>query len=341
MTAMLPPLILDLLVPFLGAFIATAILTGLVLPYLRRRQIMDCPNERSSHTVPTPRGGGWGVLGGIVISWTAILWLGAPDAVGSSILWLVPGVALLAGISWLDDLRGMPAGVRFLSQFAAAAAGLMALPDGAMLFQGLLPLPLDRVLTAIAWVWFMNLYNFMDGIDGITGVETASIGIGIALILLAAGTLVPQVGLAMALAGAGAGFLVWNWHPARVFMGDVGSVPIGFLAGWLLIGLAAAGYWIAALLIPSYYLVDATLTLLRRAARGEKVWQAHRQHFYQQAAQRWRHNRVVLVILSVNISLICLALWSLVAGIGSLLPGAILLAVVLRVFATKPASTTP
>ncbi|WP_225890009.1 MraY family glycosyltransferase [Indioceanicola profundi] len=273
------------------------------------------------------------MLGGIVLSWGLILAdSAAGDAVGR-MFWLAPGIVLLVGISWLDDLSDMPALARFASQFLAAGAGLMALPDGALLFQGYLPMPLDRILAAVGWVWFMNLYNFMDGIDGITGVETSSIGIGVAAVLLSAGQFVPQVGLAMALAGAGAGFLVWNWHPARVFMGDVGSVPLGFLAGWLLIDIASAGFWIAALLVPAYYLADATLTLVRRAARGEKIWQAHRQHFYQQAARRRPHDQVVLLILSVNTLLIGLAVWSPSGGVASLMLGAVLVSLMLLVFA--------
>jgi UDP-N-acetylmuramyl pentapeptide phosphotransferase/UDP-N-acetylglucosamine-1-phosphate transferase len=162
----------------------------------------------------------------------------------------------------------------------------------------------------LLWVWFVNLYNFMDGIDGITGVETAAIGLGVALVAalaIAPGEL-PLVPAGLALAGAGLGFLALNWSPARVFLGDVGSVPLGFLAGALLLALAASGQPAAAAILPAYHLTDATLTLLRRALAGEAVMQAHRSHAYQRAVQRGlRADQVCLRLIGLNAMLIALA----------------------------------
>jgi UDP-N-acetylmuramyl pentapeptide phosphotransferase/UDP-N-acetylglucosamine-1-phosphate transferase len=150
-----------------------------------------------------------------------------------------------------------------------------------------LPPLLDRAASALLWVWFINLYNFMDGIDGITVVETLGLGLGIAAVVALAGSAADgTVVLALIAAAAAAGFLRWNWHQAKLFLGDAGSVPLGFVMGWLLLGLAARGYWAPALILPLYYLADATLTLLRRIARRERFWQAHRTHFYQRAAAR-------------------------------------------------------
>ncbi|MBL6948997.1 MAG: hypothetical protein ISR51_10020, partial [Rhodospirillales bacterium] len=175
-------------------------------------------------------------------------------------------------------------------------------------FAGLLPGGWDIVAAGLIWVWFINLFNFMDGIDGIAGVETAAIGIGIALVASVAG-LSSLYGLfGIAAAAAALGFLWWNWHPAKIFLGDVGSVPLGFLLGWLLLELAASGQWAAALILPLYYLGDATITLVRRGLAGKKVWQAHREHFYQQAISRGlSHAAVVRHVLLANLALVALA----------------------------------
>src|SRR6185312_3303856 len=184
---------------------------------------------------------------------------------------------------------------------------LAQLPAGDLVFQGLLPPLADHLLAGLAWLWFINLFNFMDGIDGISGVEAAAIGLGTALAAWLAGTY-QEIGCGLALAGAAAGFLVWNWHPARIFLGDVGSIPLGLVSGWLLLRLAIDGAWAPALILPSYYLADATLTLAKRLARGEKIWQAHRSHFYQRAVQAGlRHDQVARRVAETNVMLILLS----------------------------------
>jgi UDP-N-acetylmuramyl pentapeptide phosphotransferase/UDP-N-acetylglucosamine-1-phosphate transferase len=136
-------------------------------------------------------------------------------------------------------------------------------------------------------MWWINAFNFMDGIDGIAGTETAAIAGGVVLLTaVGSGTDPSIVLLAAAVLGASLGFLRWNWAPARIFLGDVGSVPLGYLTGFLLIGLADAGRWKVALILPLYFLADATITIGRRLFRGDRIWQAHRQHFYQRAIRR-------------------------------------------------------
>ena len=295
------------------AFVASCLGTRALIAILRRRSVLDRPNERSSHVVPTPRGGGIAVIGVSVVSWLAL--------VGGGILPPGAGVVALAAaglavVSWFDDLRGLSPGARLLAQFAAVAAGIWALPHGAI-FQGWLPPPLDAVGGALVWVWFVNLFNFMDGIDGIDGSEAAAIGIGIVLVAGAGGSL--DLGIAApatAIAAAAFGFLVWNWAPARIFLGDVGSVPLGYLLGFLLFELAMRGLWQAALILPLYFLADASLTLLRRLLRGERVWQAHREHFYQRAVQRGlSHDAVVRRVIAADIGLIACA-WAAATGWG-------------------------
>jgi UDP-N-acetylmuramyl pentapeptide phosphotransferase/UDP-N-acetylglucosamine-1-phosphate transferase len=316
--------------------------TSLALRFLTRRAIIDRPNERSSHRLPTPRGGGIAVVPVALLAW-AILG-GANDAAATHWLVLVAAAAL-ALVSWLDDVRGLSPAPRLLSHIAAVAVVLVALPSGWLVFQGTLPLVLDRLLTGALWVWFINLYNFMDGIDGITGVETIGLGLGAAVIAALGGGFAAGVGtapLGLTLAAAAAGFMVLNWHPARIFLGDVGSVPLGFLGGWLMIALAAGGHWPAALILPAYYWADATRTLLSRAARLVPVWQAHREHAYQRAvAAGDSHDTVVLQIAALNAALIVLAALAFRLPIAAIVLAAIATGWLLRRFARRARSGAP
>lgn len=270
-------------------FAATLALTRLALVWLRHKQVLDLPNERSSHTLPTPRGGGLGVTPVVA---AALALFGRPE--------LAAGALALMALSWIDDRHGLPPGPRFAAHALVVAGALTTLGNASVLP---LPLWLDRLLVGLGWLWFVNLTNFMDGIDGITGVETTGIGLGIALV---GGP--DLTAPALALAGAGAGFLVWNWHPARLFLGDSGSVPLGLALGGLLVGLAASGQLAAALILPAYYLADATITLLWRLKDGEKIWQAHRRHFYQRAVRGGQsHARVSGAVAGVNVLLIACA----------------------------------
>ena len=279
------------MIAVLAAAAATALasftLTRAVIGFARTR-LVDHPNERSSHAAPTPRGGGIAIVVAFLSAWAAWLAL-APDGLAPSygdsapILMLTAAVAAL---SLLDDWRSLPVWLRFGAQGAAVAIGLSFLPETSLVFQGLVPFWLDRAGAFLAWLWFLNLFNFMDGIDGLAGVETLVIGAGLFALALLGGVPVTIGVVALAAAAAAAGFLPWNWQPAKIFMGDVGSVGLGFALGWLLIAAAAAGTWQAAVILPLYYWIDASWTLLRRGARGEKFWRAHRDHLYQRAVQR-------------------------------------------------------
>lgn len=310
--------------------------TGAVLRYLKKRQILDRPNERSNHTVPTPRGGGIAVTGTILAFMLSASF--SHDYLRPDI-YLVIGCALLLGlISWRDDRKPVAARWRFLAQIACVAASLHLLfPDG-LLLQGLLPPLVDKLITAFLWLWFINLYNFMDGIDGITAAETTTLCAGImAVTLLAA--LPPQFAFHGALIGSATlGFAYWNRHPAKIFLGDVGSIPLGYLLGWLLLSLAYAGQWAAAFILPLYYFADSGLTLLNRARKGEKLWQAHSQHFYQQAVRAGKtHTQVVARILTCNIVLVALAIASAVdAGHVWVYIAAALAVVAALLFTLKP-----
>ena len=288
-----------------GAGALSCVGTRLLIPLLQRRGALDRPNRRSSHTVPVPRGGGIALIGAIVAAW---LTLTAAGAVAPAWLAVAAGGVALALVSWADDLRPLSPGMRLLAQAVAVALGTAALPTGAV-FQGWLPPALDVAAAALVWVWFVNLFNFMDGIDGIAGSEAAAIGVGLMLVaLLGIGADRGIAALGATVAAAAAGFLVWNWAPARIFMGDVGSVPLGYLLGFLLLAAAAAGAWKLAVILPLYFLADATITLLRRLLRGARVWQAHREHFYQRAVQAGlSHDAVVGRVIAADLLLIACA----------------------------------
>jgi len=310
------------------AFVLSYLGTRALVTLLRRKAVLDRPNERSSHVMPTPRGGGIAIIAAIAVIWVAFCAIGE---LAASSLVVVLGMAGLAVVSWIDDLRGLSPGVRLLAQFAAVAVGIWVLPRGSV-FQGWFAPGLDTVVTALAWVWFLNLFNFMDGIDGIAGGEAAAIGFGLVLLASAGTAGDPGVALpASVIAAAAVGFLVWNWAPARIFMGDVGSVPLGYLLGYLLCATAIHGRWKAALILPAFFLADATITLVRRLLHGERVWQAHRQHFYQRAVQRGLgHAAVVRRVLAADLVLIgCAWVAENLSGFAGLAVAAVTVAILL------------
>lgn len=277
--------------------------TRVLIPLLGRAAVLDLPNERSSHARATPRGGGLAVVAAIVVTWAAVVVAGfAPPR----LTWVIACAVLLAAVSWLDDLRGLSPAPRLLAQIVAVALGCAALAPAWTTAPGWLPGPITAGAALVLWVWFANLFNFMDGIDGIAASEAAAIGIG--LVLFAAfgiGHDPARAVLAAVVAAAALGFLVWNWAPARIFLGDVGSVPVGYLLGYLLLDAAARGFWKLAVILPLYFLADATITLIRRLVRGEAVWRPHRQHFYQVAVQNGRsHAAVVLMVIAADAVLI-------------------------------------
>jgi len=239
----------------------------LVLSWLLRRGRlpMDHPNERSLHVTPTPRIGGLGILAGVGV---AAGWLAGAELLQPVLL----AAFALAAVSVLDDVRGLPVALRFLAHLVAAVACLLALGlSGWALLAG-----------TLAVVWMTNLYNFMDGSDGLAG-GMAAIGFGGMALAAWLGDALGLAALCAAIAAAALAFLRFNFPPARVFMGDAGSIPLGFMAATL--GIVGAMQhvwpWLFPLLMFSPFIVDASVTLIRRALRGEKVWRAHRSHYYQ------------------------------------------------------------
>lgn len=282
----------------LSAFLISLLGTRLTILALRRRTVLlDIPNLRSNHRAPTPKGGGIAVVTALVIC------LLVADISYEVVLSLL----LLAAISLLDDLIGVPVIVRLIVQIFAVAIPLSAMSDA--IFGGMFPNWLDKTIVGLLWIWFINLFNFMDGIDGLSATEMICIGIGLCFPAVLAGAFPDSLSTyGLIITAAACGFLWWNWHPARIFLGDVGSVPIGFLLGFLLLLAVRDGYVYTALILPGYYLADGTITLIRRLRQGKKIWVAHSEHYYQLAVRSGRsHESVVRYIFGINLLLILLA----------------------------------
>ncbi len=293
----------------IASFIVSYFATKFLVSYLRKRNVMDNPNARSNHKNPTPRGGGIAIIGTIVL-----LYLSAAAHHHYILTLYYPAILcpfILAIISFMDDIKPIAARWRFLIQIIVVALAIHVFFADKLVFQGLLPQWLDNLVIGFFWLWFINLYNFMDGIDGLSGSQTISISAGVILISIFSDYELTYAFFANIIAFATLGFLVWNWHPAKIFMGDVGSIPLGFLLGWLLLDMAADGYYISALILPLYYLADSTITITKRLFQGKKIWQPHSEHFYQQAVRSgMKHNSVVLRITLTNLLLLLLALSS-------------------------------
>jgi UDP-N-acetylmuramyl pentapeptide phosphotransferase/UDP-N-acetylglucosamine-1-phosphate transferase len=285
-------------------------LTGLVLMAAQRARLVAEPTDRGLHTAPTPVGGGLGLIGAALGVWLLL------DRLAPPLGWpLLAAIALLAAVSWLDDRMPQPPALRFAAQAVAVALILWHIPASLRVVPAL-PLELERIGLLIGWMWVINLTNFMDGIDGIAGMEAIAIGGGYALVSHFAYSSVVLAGhlpeLALMLAAAAAGYLAWNWAPARIFMGDVGSIPLGLIFGLLMLDLAVRGLWPAALILPLYFLTDTTLTLFERLRRGSKPWQAHREHAYQRAVLAgMTHDAVTLHVAALNVALVALAVLSI------------------------------
>lgn len=290
--------------------LTVGILSGPLVRQLNARALLDVPGDRSSHTTPTPKGGGLLIIPVILVAWVLIVTTTSIGTISTHVLVVALAALTLWALSWIDDLRQLPAGLRLAAHAACVAIVMAMLPTELSLFQGVLPVIVERVLLGVVWVWFINLFNFMDGIDGITSIECIVIGAGVLLLSVAVPVDGNIVSLFAAIAGAALGFIPWNWHPAKVFMGDCGSAPLGFLIGFGLIVLAFNGYWIASITLPAYYLVDSGVTLLRRLIAGQKIWHAHREHAYQNAAQAWGHAQVSLLVGVAGLLLIGASLLS-------------------------------
>jgi UDP-N-acetylmuramyl pentapeptide phosphotransferase/UDP-N-acetylglucosamine-1-phosphate transferase len=291
----------------LSAALLSALLTWAIRPLMMRIALAK-PNARSSHRVPTPQGAGIAVIAATLVSAATVIAL-APQA---SIPLVVFAAALfIAIVGFADDVTPIHAAPRFLLQGLAVAAVLLAAPETLRIVPAC-PFWLERALLLVAGLWFVNLVNFMDGLDLMTAAEIVPITAALVLIGWLTGLPAQATLAAAALCGAMLGFVPFNRPVAKIFLGDVGSLPIGLLVGWCLLQLALHQHVAAAVLLPLYYLADATTTLFRRIARREPFWAAHRSHYYQRATDNgfsvWR---VVREVFALNLLLAALAIASI------------------------------
>ena len=304
----------------LAAFLLSCIGVAGVRRWAERRQLLDIPNERSSHTRPTPRGGGLVI---VVLSTAGLIlaWLRYPTASPTVLIAYLVGAWLIAGVSWVDDLRSLPNRMRFGAHSLGAVLVILGIGHW-----GVVDLPLlgaeslgwlGVIITFLWIVGLTNAYNFMDGIDGIAGGQAVIAGIGWA----ALGCIGSNVGRLMGilLAASSLGFLGHNWPPARIFMGDVGSAFLGFTFAALAVAAAQrdARLALAGILLVWPFVFDATFTFLRRLCRRENVFAAHRSHLYQRLViAGCSHRAVTLLYIGLAAAGAILALlWTLdVAG---------------------------
>ena len=290
------------------AAVLSALSTVIVRRLALRHAWLDVPNERSSHSRVTPRGGGVAIA---VVYLATIAVAGQLGWVESGVVTALAGSALLVVVGLVDDRRGLSAASRLMCHIAAAGWAVWHVGAPGAVHLGTIDLSLGPAAPALAVlfvVWCVNLYNFMDGIDGLAAAEAVFVGTAAGLLSFAVvGT---SDFAALALAAAASGFLLFNWSPARIFMGDAGSGFLGYTVGVLALasdtrsGLPLV-VW---MLLLGAFLFDATITLARRALRGEPWYAAHRRHAYQRLViAGWSHSRVVIAVLVVNVVLALLA----------------------------------
>lgn len=329
------------IVPSLLAVAIAALMSALITwtsrPLLQRYALAR-PNARSSHRIPTPQGAGIAVISAtlvVALAWAAWANVAIPPA-------LVIATIVIALVGFADDIVSLPVPVRLVLQAACVGAVVFTAPEDARIAPAL-PLLLERGLIVIAGIWFVNLVNFMDGLDLMTVAEVVPVTAALLLLGLLGELSWPAVLIATALCGAMLGFAPFNRPVAKVFLGDVGSLPIGLLLGWCLLQLAWHRQPVAALLLPAYYLADSTITLFRRIARREQFWSAHRSHFYQRATDNgFTVPGVIGEVFALNLLLAALAILTVRAGSVTVTPiallaGAIAVAFVLRRFARPQA----
>jgi UDP-N-acetylmuramyl pentapeptide phosphotransferase/UDP-N-acetylglucosamine-1-phosphate transferase len=290
------------------AVLLSSAVTRAIRPLMLRHALAQ-PNARSSHRIPTPQGAGIAVIAATLIAAFAVMTFAGASAMK------IPAIAFaatlfIAAVGLADDVHSIPVLPRLLLQAAAVAAIVFTAPESLRIVETL-PLWLERGLVLLAGLWFVNLVNFMDGLDLMTAAEAVPISAAIALLGWLGEVPASTTIVAAALCGALLGFTPFNRPVAKIFLGDVGSLPIGLLLGWCLLQLAWHQQLAACVLLPLYYLTDATVTLFRRMIRREPFWAAHRSHYYQRATDNgftvWQ---VIGEVFALNAVLATLAIAS-------------------------------
>jgi Fuc2NAc and GlcNAc transferase len=307
-------MLVHLAVTLIAAVAAYAV-TALVRRHARRLGTIQTPNERSSHTVPTPSGGGVGIVAGGSIATAAAAW---PAPLPYAVVLIL--ALVMAAIGLVDDMRPVPARLRLPAQLVLVALAVWLAVSVDALGVALPPLVVGAMAVVVATYW-VNLFNFMDGIDGIAAAQAMFMGLAGALLAVVANPAAggePVVWLLIGIAAASFGFLLLNWPPAKIFMGDAGSTYLGFVIAVLALISVGAGWltlmqWV---ILAAAFVTDATVTLVRRLLLRERIFEAHRRHAYQVLSRRWgSHRRVTLAFIAINV------IWLLPLAYVASLPG--------------------
>jgi len=309
------------IISFAISFVVNVVGIKAIIPFLISKKIIDMPNERSSHIIPTPKGAGIIIVLSFILMYH--LFLDLNDYFFSI------SIIFLAIISLINDLKQLAPIIRFLSHILATSILLFLWPHikEVYILSSLIPPWVENTLIFILILWFINLFNFMDGIDGISGTQCIILGVGSTLsvfLLEKESSLI--LFMAGFLTGSGLAFLFWNWNPAKVFLGDVGSIPMGLISAVLMILLCKNNLWFSAIILCNYYIIDTTATLFKRMLKKKILWKAHNEHFYQIAIKNGKshstvckaigfHGAIMIFLASISshlysntIIIICLAL---------------------------------
>ncbi|MCC8416958.1 MAG: glycosyltransferase family 4 protein [Rickettsia endosymbiont of Bryobia graminum] len=301
---------------FVLSFIGTSFLTLLLVKVLPFFGLVDIPDQRRAHNKVTPRGGGLAIVIMVIMAASIYEYFLATSSIGTV---RILGILLVISmVSFLDDLIHIPVVVRLITHVICSVAVVILFLSPALLFHNELPPYLDVIVSIVGLTAFLNIYNFLDGIDGITCSESIHLSITILILCYLKSDIIMHANLIIILnviiLGSSIGFLLFNWQPAKIFLGDIGSISLGFLLGFslLLISASSAHLFVASVIASLYYLADGGLTILIRLINREKIWQPHLKHFFQKAVQKRKtHRQVVSRIALCNLLLMVFSITSL------------------------------
>ena len=278
--------------------------------YLLKKQILnDIPVERSNHKIATPKGAGIIIVIGFIFIWLKFnIYFSIIDI--KEVMMVCLCMLILSIISFYDDVKDISQLPRLFVHIISAMMVVQYFHRHNIFFPiEIMPPVLEKLLLILAFAYFINIYNFMDGIDGITAINTITISIGLGVMFYLYGISNNLLYSIFILVGLMFGFLIFNWHPAKIFIGDVGSIPLGFIIGYLNFNLSMNGHLPACILLNSYYIFDASYTLIKRIMRGEKFWMPHSEHIFQIAVRSGKsHSYVSLCVGIFNIFMLCIVI---------------------------------
>lgn len=308
--------VINLVILGIVVVIASFILTNLFIKMMPKLGIVDIPSARRSHKIVTPRGGGLAFVIIFLIVAPLFEYIAIGSFVYSADLFKI--LLPIAFISFLDDISHVPIPIRFFVHLLCAYFAVKWLIHPHIILHNEIPISLDLAIGTFALLTFLNVYNFLDGIDGITASESLHLSFTILLLCIIRYDIIPHVDIIIMIAviifGWNIGFMYFNWQPAKIFIGDVGSVTIGFLLGICLLTIASASakLFIACFIAALYYVLDGGLTILVRLVKGERIWEPHLQHFFHRAVIGGKtHKQVVKRIIKCNMLLMLFSVNSL------------------------------